>query len=77
MLCRVLTVFNGYYLEGIGEIFKIIAPLVLSRRLPIRGMFAGGMGKQSVNFIGEGYLFAVLAGYLLSDVCTSEDANNL
>ena len=36
-----------------------------SRRLPIRGMFAVEMGKQSVNFIGQGYLFVILVGYLL------------
>ena len=59
--------FVGYYLEGIGGNFKIIAPLVLSCRLPIRGMFAVGMVKQSVNFIGQGYLFAILVGYLLRE----------
>lgn len=36
-----------------------------------------GEQKQSVNFIEQGYLFAILIGYLLRDAYSSEDKNNL
>ena len=60
------------YWEDIGEIFKIIALLVLSRRLPIEGS-----EKIFKIFSRILQIFHLLDGYQLRDACGSEDENNL